>query len=224
MLRLLKYTDEIVVNISDTSHQEVFWLGAAHGLDVAAITVRCEQSDDSPKMTAARWIFDVAGLWATYLRPHDIDGFYSQLEKVQTGIERQTKLVNNNMDAYESRIQELLFGLGHDMGKNIALLQKEKEAAERIRLESYYRDRFWRYMTHGGELGIYLPPVPVAEKRSDSMFMAGKWNVDVAAMLSHCLASRRIHGNYQFTTLDPDILQTDVRNRNFITIGDATSL
>lgn len=40
MLRNLRYTNEIVVDITNNCLQSLFWLGAAHGSEVDAITVK----------------------------------------------------------------------------------------------------------------------------------------------------------------------------------------
>ncbi len=53
MLRNLKYTNEVVVDITGTDTQQLFWLGAAHGADVYAITVKHELTDVERKKKEA---------------------------------------------------------------------------------------------------------------------------------------------------------------------------
>ena len=115
MLRTLKYTNEIVVDISKNSLQSLFWLGAAHGSDVYAITVRHEESDEERMVIAGspekreRDIFDVSGLWAAILRSNDTEGFYRQLALVQLGIEQHTKLMIKDLEYYENRLLEYMY-------------------------------------------------------------------------------------------------------------------
>lgn len=121
MLRTLKYTNEIVVDISKNSLQSLFWLGAAHGSDVYAITVRHEESDEERMVITGssekseRDIFDVSGLWAAILRSNDTDGFYRQLALVQLGIEQHTKLMIKDLEYYENRLLEYLYKPVHDI-------------------------------------------------------------------------------------------------------------
>ena len=105
MLRTLCYTNEIVVDISHNYEkclQTLFWLGAAHGSDIYAITVLHEETEKERKMLGddsektARNIFDVAGLWMAILRSNDIEGFYQQLALAQQGVENHSKLVLAN--------------------------------------------------------------------------------------------------------------------------------
>lgn len=121
MLRTLKYTNEIAVDISRNSLQSLFWLGAAHGSDIYAITVRHEENDEERMITTGspkereRDIFDVSGLWAAILRSNDTEGFYRQLALVQFGIEQHTKLMIKNLGYYEDRFLEYLYKTVHDI-------------------------------------------------------------------------------------------------------------
>ena len=121
MLRTLKYTNEIVVDISKNSLQSLFWLGAAHGSDIYAITVRHEESDEERMVITGspekreRDIFDVSGLWAAILRSDDTEGFYRQLALVQMGIEQHTKLMLKDLEYYESRLSEYLYKSADDI-------------------------------------------------------------------------------------------------------------
>ena len=99
MLRTLRYVNQLVVDISDNSSQALFWLGAAHGSDIYAVTVVHEYSDQERDMLAPvtvkknRSIFDVAGLWTAVYHSNGTRGFYQQLALVQAGIERHSKLL-----------------------------------------------------------------------------------------------------------------------------------
>lgn len=121
MLRTLKYTNEIVVDISKNSLQSLFWLGAAHGSDIYAITVRHEENDEERMITTGspkkreRDIFDVSGLWAAILCSNDTEGFYRQLALVQLGIEQHSKLMIKNLEYYEERFLEHLYKTVHDI-------------------------------------------------------------------------------------------------------------
>ena len=112
MLHTLRYTNEIVVDLSQNSLQALFWLGVAHGSDVHAITVRHAPTDqelarsDDKDIPAERHIFDVAGLWTAILRTNDTDGFYQQLTKAQVGIEQSSKLVLPESEKYRDRVME----------------------------------------------------------------------------------------------------------------------
>lgn len=115
MLYTLKYTNEIVVDISQNSVQALFWLGVAHGSDVHAITVRyvpterdlskAEQGNHHPE----RNIFDVAGLWTAILQSNDTEGFYQQLALAQIGIEQRSKLMLDSMEFYEDALHKQLY-------------------------------------------------------------------------------------------------------------------
>lgn len=98
MLDTLRYTNEIVVDLSHNSVQAMFWLGAAHGSDVYAITVRHEMSErekawsNSDTINNDRPIFDLGGLWTAMLRYGETESFYKQLELIQLGIDQHAKL------------------------------------------------------------------------------------------------------------------------------------
>lgn len=151
MLRTLKYTNEIVVDISKNSLQSLFWLGAAHGSDVYAITVRHEESDEKRMVITGsskkgeRDIFDVSGLWAAILRSNDTDGFYRQLALVQMGIEQHTKLMLKDLEYYENRLSEYLYKSADDISvenspDGIKEILKNSENLKRIKKFMETRD------------------------------------------------------------------------------------
>lgn len=162
MLRTLRFVNEIVVDISNNTLESLFWLGAAHGSDINAITVRHEQTNEEKNLLTEqqpkeRNIFDVAGLWTAIFHSHNTDGFYRQLSLVQSGIEQRARLmVRNNEDDVEF-VQGYLSNVNSvnylDLGKKIA----ERRAEEAKLLESYYRDRFWKSLLRYNKLKVYLP-------------------------------------------------------------------
>ena len=112
MLHTLRYTNEIVVDLSRNSLQALFWLGVAHGSDAHAITVRHMPTEQELKhgeeqtLPGERHIFDVAGLWTAILRSNDTDGFYQQLAKAQVGIEQSSKLLLPDSEKYQESVLE----------------------------------------------------------------------------------------------------------------------
>lgn len=99
MLDTLRYTNEIVVDLSSNSIQAMFWLGAAHGANIQAITVRHEMSEKekewskSSEIQIDRPVFDISGLWTAMLRYNETETFYKQLALIQQGIEQRSKLM-----------------------------------------------------------------------------------------------------------------------------------
>ena len=97
-LHTLRYTNEIVVDLSHNSLQALFWLGVAHGRNTQAITVRHIPTTEELRLTGTtelpteRNIFDVAGLWTAILHSNNTNGFYHQLAMAQIGIEQYSKL------------------------------------------------------------------------------------------------------------------------------------
>lgn len=227
MLRTLKFTNEIVVDISNNSLQALFWLGAAHGSDIYAITVQHELTDEEREKSKTRSakserpIFDVAGLWTAIFRSHDTEGFYKQLELTQLGIEQRTKLMLKNMDYYESKLWEQFYERADDMASQINKLQKDKAADEKRAMESFYRDRFWRHMLRYNELGIYLPQVDTIVNKIEPRLHVAKWDVDAMSALSHYLSKRKVIGKYHLETLPKDTPRDEAQKQNFISVGDA---
>lgn len=111
-LHTLRYTNEIVVDLSRNSLQALFWLGVAHGCNAQAITVRHAPTADELQRSEEsvpgkeRNIFDVAGLWTAILRSNDTDGFYRQLAMTQIGIEQHNKLTlpEAEMELYQEQM------------------------------------------------------------------------------------------------------------------------
>lgn len=246
MLRNLKYTNEIVVDISKNSLQSLFWLGAAHGSDIYAVTVQHEETNKEREiMTGSpekkeRNIFDVAGLWTAILRSNDTEGFYRQLALAQIGIERHSKLMLKNVESYEERLCDSLYssfefaerrsdsGNGEEGVKlscqeeKIREILEEKEKEEARVLESYYRDQFWKPMLRYNRLWIYLPQVDDRDpKKGEPKLHTVKWDVDAIAALSHYLSKRKIIGEYYFRTIGKNESDNKAGEVNFICVGDA---
>lgn len=99
MLDTLRYANELVVDISSNSIQAMFWLGAAHGANIQAITVRHEISEKEKSWSKSnpdqsdRPVFDISGLWTAMLRYNETEYFYKQLALIQQGIEQHAKLM-----------------------------------------------------------------------------------------------------------------------------------
>lgn len=238
MLRTLKYANELVVDISKTPLQSLFWLGAAHGSNVNAITVRHVESEPERAILTVsgtkreRPIFDVSGLWSAILRSYDTEGFYRQLALAQQGIEQHSKLMLKNLAYYEESMVDSLYQDLHkeenrkeetQVMKKISFREtiiedaKSKEAQD---LESYYRDRFWKPMLSRDHLRIYLPQVDGVDKKlNQPKGNAAKWDVEAVATLSHYLSVRTHIGEYSFQTIGKNKKEERADFSNFITIG-----
>ena len=229
MLRTLKYTNEIVVDISTNSVQALFWLGIAHGSDVYAISVRHEQTVNERMITVGspelreRNIFDVSGLWTAILHSYDTEGFYKQLSLAQLGIEQQSKLLLKDNNRFEAELLDEFYK-ENEYGKidEIKKILDNKRKQSIIALESYYRKRFWSAMIGSNQLNVYFPQAdemdPVDESNKQHNV---KWDVDAIAALSHYLSKRKIIGKYLFKSLDPLESDSNSKKINFICIGDA---
>lgn len=172
MLRTLKYTNEIVVDISGNSLQALFWLGAAHGSDIYAITVQHEETEKERTALSGtaekkeRNIFDVAGLWTAILRSHDTDGFYRQLALAQMGIEQHTKLMLKNVEYYEERLAQFLYKTDVDLleekSQELNLVQEIKARTQDVLLSENARELLNELST----MGLLLEEKDVQEARA----------------------------------------------------------
>ncbi len=199
MLQNLKYTNEVVVDISGNSIHALFWLGAAHGSDVYTIAVRHEQTEEeqrNSKSEETRPIFDISGLWTAILHSYDTEGFYRQLAQVQMGIDQHTKLMAQNPNGNEEIIRETMYERSSSKIKrlfNILVLMQEKEEEENAILESYYRSRFWKNMLRYNQLLIRLPQK--SGKDRPELFVE-KECVEILTKLSRYLSKRTVIGEY----------------------------
>lgn len=228
MLKTLRYTNQIVVDISDNNIQSLFWLGVAHGSDVYAITVLHEQTEKERKEVTGvaekkvRNVFDVAGLWTAILRSNDTDGFYKQLVLAQEGIESHSKLMVKNKQEYQDRLQENWNMYGQQILKlyetakrqenlneqkseiNTFLKLFEDEMKEKnLTLESYYRNRFWSPMLRYNKLTIYLPKAySLDTSYREPKGYTSKWDFEAISLLSNYLSKRTVIGEYKIEAID----------------------
>lgn len=228
MLRTLRYTNEIVVDVSNNFNnnclQSLFWLGVAHGSDIYAITVMHEEADNIAdkfgEEKKGRNIFDIAGLWTAILRKYDTEGFYQELALAQMGIEQHSRLMIPNRRFYEKSIQEYLssFGDTSDTGE-IDNLKSQKQSEEEFMLESYYRDRFWRSMLRYNRLRIYVSQRNELDKYDEPKVSTARWDFDAASALSHYLSKRTVIGEYLLIALPDEAEDAEAKSVNFICIG-----
>lgn len=225
ILRTLRFTNEVVVDISTNSVQSFFWLGAAHGSDTNAITVRRNESDRERQMlnTAReprkRAIFDVAGLWTAVYSTENTESFYEQLAKAQSGIESRSRLVLKNRKDIDTTLMEDFWEPDPEASEDdIQKLHQQKEIWENAALESYYRNYFWRPMLRYNQLRIYL--------RKDENTIKNKlyrtvreWDVEAVGLLSHYLSKKTQIGEYQIKPMKPDESDPKADEQNFICIG-----
>ena len=229
MLDTMRYVNEIVVDLSSNSIQAMFWLGAAHGSDVYAVTVRHEMSEQEKSWSGRdsidhdRPIFDIAGLWTAMLRYGEMDSFYKQLELIQQGIDQHAKLKLPEMDLepYEKEVYRLLHKASpyyenyrqkieyepdsKKQGRINKIIEqlRDKSRAESQALESYYRDRFWRQLLRDNQLHLFLPLNDTHDEHGPRLQVI-KWDMDTVSELSHYLSKRKVIGKYQFDTLRKD--------------------
>lgn len=239
MLKTLCYTNEIVVDISNNNLHSLFWLGAAHGSEINAITVKQELSDKEREIITGsledrnRNVFDVAGLWTAFYYSHDTEGFYHQLALAQFGIEKNSKIIPSNvvwhgfkrMDYLESDEQEELEQKETTDDKNKEENQKEKEQLKekKLALESYYRRRFWNAMLRYNRLRIYLSQHDNENRNNELRAHATKWDLDAVSSLTHYLSKRSVIGDYLVITLPKGKPDDRVESVNFICVGQPVS-
>lgn len=141
MLDTLRYTNEIVVDLSSNSVQSMFWLGAAHGSNIYTITVRHEMSEKEKSWSEGnsiqkdRPIFDIGGLWTAMLRYDEIDNFYKQLSLIQQGIEQNTKKMLSEAEllAIEDGVSKKLYAPTDYLDQTVSQKpQSHKEAIAQL--------------------------------------------------------------------------------------------
>ena len=223
MLRTLQYANEVVVDISNNSVEALFWLGMAHGADIDAIAVKYDRLETnlSRKENASdpqkRSIFDVSGLWTAVLKAHDTEGFYHQLALAQNSIEQHSKLMLSNANFYTEAMLDKLREAPYDIKaqENIATLLEDKKSDEELKLESFYRNRFWARMIQQNRLFLYMPQKPDAYKKHN--LHISKWDVDAIAVLSHYLAQRKMISESYIKAIKEG--EKDTPSANFISVG-----
>lgn len=242
MLYTLVYANEVVVDISGNSLQALFWLGVAHGLDVPAITVRHTPTADeitrmdNPVLKKDRRIFDVAGLWTATLNSDDVDSFYDQLSLTQTGIEQHNRMTLPDIDTHRDDFSNLFYETWrHDRSIQKKafehfIIQKQKE--ESRKLESFYRNSFWRRLLRSNELDLYITDYDKKEKNdTQPLIMNSTWDVRATAELNKYLSKRTVIGRYTLKEFQPEDTGNTEANKktemkklnNFISIGGVSS-
>lgn len=233
MLKTLKFTNEIVVDISRNTLQSYFWLGTAHGSCIDAITVQHAIDEKEKNMlgnlttTHERNIFDVSGLWKAVLFSNDTEGFYRQLALVQLGIKQHTRLMLQNMEQYEYQIYLHMTNYNDNSigkhAKDIGKILNNKSKNEEKELESYYRDAFWRPILRYNRLRIYYPlycdnPDEIEAKRR---YHSEKWEQKAVASWSQYLSKKMLIGEYHIEPLSADTEDSRNANQtNFICLGE----
>lgn len=227
MLRTLRYTNEVVVDISNNCPQALFWLGAAHGLDVHAITVMHEKTNgekETDEERKPRYIFDVAGLWTAIFRKNDTEGFYEQLALAQHGIERQSKLMLPDSELYKNELDEYFSSFNKTLNwMQLKVLMDGKKEKERRVLESYYRTHFWMPMLSYNQLSIFVAQRDERDDNGEPRISTAKWDFDTISKLSSYLSKRKMIGQYKLITLDKtseaNACAEEIRQTNFICVG-----
>lgn len=242
MLRNLRYTNEIVVDITNNSLQSLFWLGAAHGAEVDAITVKQELSEkeriiiEGSTKDNNRNVFDVSGLWTAHYYSYDTEGFYHQLALAQFGIEKHSKIIpadakwrgfkrweylNLHEPGDEDEDNSLKSNVIDNLPKNLEEKSKEDDKKKnRLALESYYRRRFWNAMLRYNRLRIYLPQHDDVDKEDgEPRLRAAKWDMDSVSGLTHYLSKRAVIGEYLAITMPESVNDSVAEEVNFICIG-----
>lgn len=122
-LHTLRYTNELVVDLSHNSLPALFWLGVAHGSNVPAITVRHIPTQEELRLSGttepveSRSIFDVEGLSTVVLHSNDIAGFFNQLAKAQISIDQHRKLALSSTEM--ERFREGVLNASYDMSPHV---------------------------------------------------------------------------------------------------------
>lgn len=232
MLETLRYVSEIVIDLSSNSVQSLFWLGAAHGSDIYAVTVRHEMTEHEVNWSGNqqnvkdRSIFDINGLWTAIFRRNETNSFFKQLELIQLGIDQHTriKLPEIDLEQYEENTLNQLYNTASvfsDLDKinekkclyGIESIFFEKNKAEKKALESYYRNRFWRQMHRDNQLHLLL--------HFNSNI--NKWDLDTVAQLSQYISKRKVISKFQIDTLgnskDDSKIRLKSNSENLIVIG-----
>ena len=225
MLRTLRFTNEVVVDISTNSVQALFWLGAAHGSDTNAITVRRNETDKERQMLNAsseprkRGIFDVAGLWTAVYETSNTESFYVQLAKAQSGIESRSRLLLKERSEIEETLEDQFWAtLPENKPKEIERLHERKEIKENLALESYYRNYFWRPMLRYNQLHIYLLKDDKKDNNKLSWISPG-WDVEAVGLLSNYLSKKTQIGEYRIVLKQESESDLEAQGKNCICVG-----
>lgn len=236
MLKNLRYVNEIVVDITNNCLQSLFWLGAAHGAEIYAVTVKNELSERQKELLhmidRSRNVFDVSGLWTAYFYSHDTEGFYHQLALAQLGIERHSKIIPADatwraikrweyfeQDESESDENQIKAEEAKKDTSANEKLELEFEEKKKHAMESYYRRRFWNAMLRYNRLRIYLTQYNDKDKEEQLRLRTAKWDTDAVSSLTHYLSKRAVIGEYVVISLTEEDTDSTAEKVNFICVG-----
>lgn len=239
MLENLKYTNQVVVDITDNSLTSLFWLGAANGANIPSIFVKWDRGDDERKelveellrrgeknvdyiTNPGRNIFDVAGLWTALLRTNDIDGFYRQIALAQMDIEQQSKLIFQFPDGSSAERKQLtMMQLTKSEYKNLLKIRNHAEAEQ---WEAFYREQFWKAMLCNNKIYFFLEGHSGEVQKSDSKECILRNHVverdlESISMLSQYLSKHSLTGEFEIKILGTDVPSESAENLCFISVG-----
>ena len=239
MLENLKYTNQVVVDITDNSLTSLFWLGAANGANIPSIFVKWDRSDDERKelvdellrrgvknvdyiTNPSRRLFDISGLWTASLRTNDIDGFYRQIALAQMDIEQQSKLTLQFLDESSTERKQLTMMRLTESEYNHLLVKQEN--AEKEQLEAFYREQFWKAMLCNNKIYFFLEGHSGVVQKSNSEERIQRnhvveRDVESISILSQYLSKHSITGEFEIKSLGTDVLSEAADNLCFISIG-----
>lgn len=239
MLENLKYTNQVVVDITDNSLTSLFWLGAANGANIPSIFVKWDRSDDERKelvnellrrgvknvdyiTNPSRRLFDISGLWTASLRTNDIDGFYRQIALAQMDIEQQSKLTLQFLDESSTERKQLTMMRLAESEYNHLLVKQEN--AEKEQLEAFYREQFWKAMLCNNKIYFFLEGHSGVVQKSNSEERIQRnhvveRDVESISILSQYLSKHSITGEFEIKSLGTDVLSEAADNLCFISIG-----
>lgn len=235
MLRTLRYTNQIVVDISNNSLQSLFWLGAAHGKGINAITVLHEDTEKERVILTGvtekkiRNVFDVAGLWTAVFQSNDTEGFYKQLAGVYEGMERHSKLMISDPELYKKTMYAFMTRTYLTTQKTPYAVISDRKRAEKKKIESYYRSCILNQMLCYNKLNIYIEEADMMDTRNQPKGYMSKWDFQAVSALSNYLSKRSLIGEYHIIGMEKSE-QTGIhksnereQNVNYICIGQEAS-
>lgn len=225
MLRTLKYTDELIVDVSRNSLQSLFWLGAAHAAGVSTIVVKHFATDADQKNIINRYplksrdIFDISGLWTAVLESEKVESFYSQLYQAQLGIEQNSRLMLRNLPELEKEILEQLYSHDTQSADTGKKLIEERAKEEKEVLESYYRSKFWESMLEYNKFATYLPEYSTKDSNNKIIKYTVKWDVETNSAFLRYISSHRLVGENTCIPIPDGYTNPKSMSSNFISIG-----
>lgn len=235
MLRTLRYTNQIVVDISNNSLQSLFWLGAAHGKGINAITVLHEDTEKEREILTGitekkvRNVFDVSGLWTAVFQSNDTEGLYKQLAEVYEGIERHSKLMISDYAAYKKTMYAFMNRTYLMTSKTPYAVIFDRKRAEKKKMESYYRSCILNQMLCYNKLNIYLEEADMIDEKNQPKGYMSKWDFQAVSMLSNYISKRALIGEYHIIGMEKGdnksatASKLQKQNVNYICIGQEAS-